>query len=189
MFAAMLLNYVWSEFGAFAAILKCDVLTGEKATKSAVLSHLSQAECIHLSCHISWQLSALVLSPGEFVESKASTETTPEHEPKNKRFSTIEEENEDSSENSESDDMPALSDFLLTAADIINCKLSAKLVVLSCGHSPDDEDQANNLKFSDGLIALTKAILAAGAQCVLVTLWPVPESAVHLVMKPLYSAL
>merc|ERR1719232_2445561 len=32
-------------------------------------------------------------------------------------------------------------------------------------------------------------ILAAGAQCVLVTLWPVPESAVHLVMKPLYSAL
>ena len=166
-----------------------DVLVGEKATKSAVLSHLSQAECIHLSCHISWQLSALVLSPGEFVESKAS-ESSPNHETKTKRFSTIEEENEESSESSSAaDDMPALSDFLLTAADIINCKLSAKLVVLSCGHAPDDEDQANNLKFSDGLLALTKAILAAGAQCVLVTLWPVPESAVHLVMKPLYSAL
>ena len=49
--------------------------------------------------------------------------------------------------------------------------------------------QANSIKSSEGLIALTKAILAAGAQCVVVTLWPVPDSAVNLVMKPLYSAL
>ena len=167
-----------------------NVLTGEKATKSAVLAQLPQAECIHFACHISWQLSAIVLSPGEFVESKASSEASPTHETKNKRFSTIEEENEESSEaNSSTTDMPALSDFMLTAADILNCKLSAKLVILSCGHATDDEEQANSIKSSEGLIALTKAILAAGAQCVVVTLWPVPDSAVNLVMKPLYSAL
>ncbi len=166
------------------------VLTGEKATKSAVLSHLSQAECVHFACHISWQLSAIVLSPGEFVESKASDSSPNNHEMKAKRFSTIEEENEESSEtNSSATDMPALSDFLLTAADILNCKLSAKLVVLSCGHANEDEDQANSIKSSEGLMALTKAILAAGAQCVMITLWPVPESSVNLVMKPLYSAL
>ena len=121
-----------------------NLLTGEKATKSAVLSQLPQAECIHFACHISWQLSAIVLSPGEFVEESA--ESSPGNEPnKNKRFSTIEEENEDPSEdtNSSTTDMPALSDFMLTAADILNCKLSAKLVVLSCGHSNDDEEQVN----------------------------------------------
>ena len=167
-----------------------NVLTGEKATKSAVLAQLPQAECIHFACHISWQLSAIVLSPGEFVDSNA-TESSPNQESnKNKRFSTIEEESEDTSEtNSSTTDMPALSDFMLTAADILNCKLSAKLVVLSCGHANDDEDQGNSIKSSEGLIALTKAILAAGAQCVVVTLWPVPDSAVNLVMKPLYSAL
>ena len=168
-----------------------NVLTGEKATKSAVLAQLPQAECIHFACHISWQLSAIVLSPGEFVDSNA-TESSPNQESnKNKRFSTIEEESEDtnSETNSSTTDMPALSDFMLTAADILNCKLSAKLVVLSCGHANDDEDQGNSIKSSEGLIALTKAILAAGAQCVVVTLWPVPDSAVNLVMKPLYSAL
>ena len=167
-----------------------NILVGEKATKSAVLSQLTQAECIHFACHISWQLSAIVLSPGEFVESKS--ESSPNHETKNKRFSTIEEEAEEHTDTSSAAtaDMPALSDFLLTAADILSCRLSAKLVVLSCGHSVgDDEDQANSLKSSDGLMALVKAILAAGAQCVLLTLWPVPDSATNLVMKPFYSAL
>ena len=168
-----------------------NVLIGEKATKSAVLSQLTQAECIHFACHISWQLSAIVLSPGEFVESNNS-DNSPNHEvTKNKRFSTIEEEAEENTEStSTTADMPALSDFLLTAAEILSCRLSAKLVVLSCGHfTSDDEDQANSLKSSDGLMALVKAILAAGAQSVLVTLWPVPDSATNLVMKPFYSAL
>ena len=48
-------------------------LTGERATKQAVLSQLEEAECVHLACHVSWKLSALVLSPGEYVESKAES--------------------------------------------------------------------------------------------------------------------
>ena len=93
-----------------------------------------------------------MLSPGDFVESNSTAETSPGNQElnKNKRFSTIEEENEDTSEdtNSSTTDMPALSDFMLTAADILNCKLSAKLVVLSCGHSNDDDEQVNKFFFS-----------------------------------------
>jgi CHAT domain-containing protein len=164
-----------------------NLLTGDSATKSALLAQLSEAECVHFACHVSWQLSAVVLSPGEFVE-KASEMSTDSQDSQNKRFSTIEEENEEPSEPSSTTDMPALSDFLLTAADILNCKLSAKLVVLSSGHSQED-DQDNYHKSADGLIALTKAILAAGAQCVLVSLWPVPDAATNVVMRALYSAL
>merc|ERR1712016_414154 len=52
-------------------------MTGENATREAVISQLSQAECIHLACHVSWKLSALVLSPGEYVESKSSGNSPP----------------------------------------------------------------------------------------------------------------
>ena len=34
-----------------------------------------------------------------------------------------------------------------------------------------------------------RALLAAGARCVLVSLWPVPDTAVKLIMKALYSSL
>ena len=84
-------------------------------------------------------------------------------------------------------EMPALSEFLLTAGDILNLKLSnAKLVVISSCYTRDE--QHGNVS-SDGLIALTRALLAAGAQCVLVSLWPVPDTAVKLIMKALYSSL
>ena len=36
---------------------------------------------------------------------------------------------------------------------------------------------------------LPPALLAAGAQCVLVSLWPVPDTAVQLIMKAFYSSL
>jgi hypothetical protein len=39
------------------------------------------------------------------------------------------------------------------------------------------------------MIALTRALLAAGAQCVLVSLWPVPNTAVKVLMKSFYSSL
>ena len=66
-----------------------NVLTGEKATKSAVLAQLPQAECIHFACHISWQLSAIVLSPGDFVESNSTAETSPGNQELNKNNFSI----------------------------------------------------------------------------------------------------
>ena len=50
-------------------------LTGEAATKEAVLSRMASAEVIHLACHVSWKLSALVLAPpsgAAFDDSKSS---------------------------------------------------------------------------------------------------------------------
>nr|CAD7448845.1 unnamed protein product [Timema bartmani] len=40
------------------------------ATKEAVLHQIGEAECVHLATHVSWKLSAIVLSPGNMVDSQ-----------------------------------------------------------------------------------------------------------------------
>lgn len=42
-----------------------------QASKEAVLRQIGEAECIHLATHMSWKLSAIVLSPGaDMVDSQ-----------------------------------------------------------------------------------------------------------------------
>ena len=180
-------------------ILQTSPLTGDRATKADILERISEAECIHFACHVSWKLSAIVLSPGEFVESKSSEEspsittTTTTTTLSKTKYSlhneTIHEEDSmdehelKSEDGSSTLDMPSLSEYLLTAADILRLKLSAKLVVISSCYNKDERVT------SQGLISLTRALQAAGAQCVLVSLWPVPDQAVKLTMKALYSSL
>ena len=84
-------------------------------------------QVLHFATHISWKLAAIVVSPGEF-----STATTSMHG--NLERMDL---NDSSSDINASFDGPPLSDFLLTAADILNIKISARLVVLSSGHSDD----------------------------------------------------
>ncbi len=91
---------------------------------------------LHFATHISWKLAAIVVSPGEF-----STATTSMHG--NLERMDL---NDSSSDINASFDGPPLSDFLLTAADILNIKISARLVVLSSGHSDDRAGGSNFLK-------------------------------------------
>ena len=146
----------------------------------AVLAQLCQAEAVHLACHVSWQLSAVIVSPSELMDSSAGSNP--------RRYSihsdTIHEE-EDVRSEATTVELPSLSDFLLTAADLLNLKLSARLVVLSSCYTKDRHGCAT----SDGVIGLSRALLAAGAQCVMVSLWPVPDTAVKLIMKAFYSSL
>ena len=54
-----------------------------QASKEAVLCQIGDAECVHLATHVSWKLSAIVLAPGEAVESQQPSArcftNTPEH--------------------------------------------------------------------------------------------------------------
>ena len=102
-------------------------LTGNSATKESVAMQIQRAEVLHFATHISWKLAAIVVSPGEFA-----TATTSMHGNLERM-----EFNDSSSDINGSFDGPPLSEFLLTAADILNIKISAKLVVLSSGHSDD----------------------------------------------------
>lgn len=80
-------------------------------------------------------------------------------------------------------ELPSLSEFLLTASELLTLRLSARLVVVSWSHSCDGWATA------DGVVWLSRALLASGAQCVLVSLWPVPDTAAKILLRAFYSAL
>ncbi|XP_072444141.1 tetratricopeptide repeat protein 28 isoform X3 [Chiloscyllium punctatum] len=160
-------------------LLGCQPLVSTAATKERVMSMLSQAECIHFATHISWKLAALVLTPnneGSTIGGKSSignSYTIPE----SLRMQ------DDASDVESITDSPPLQEFLLTAADILELHLPVKLVVLG------SYQESNNKVTADGIIGLTRAFLAAGAHCVLVSLWPVPVAASKMFVHTFYSSL
>ncbi|XP_075983610.1 uncharacterized protein LOC142981514 [Anticarsia gemmatalis] len=176
-----------------ADMLRVTPLTDYQASKEAVLSQLTQAECIHFATHICWKTPAIVLSPGEVVDSQAkrllntsvgsgAADTSTENE----------EENPEPASNEE---LPPASEFMLTASEIMNLKITARLVVISCAPSSgalqgsgDDTDDVSVA--GDGVSRLCRALLAAGAHSILLTMWPAPQdTATKILYRALYSAL
>nr|XP_033502466.1 tetratricopeptide repeat protein 28 isoform X3 [Epinephelus lanceolatus] len=192
--------------------LGCHPLTGANATKERVLAALSQAECVHFATHISWKLAALVLTPsqesagGEGAggrpreKSPCGGSTSGETAGQDGRMKSLFSKShssperlrgaDETSEDGESVcdmesvcDSPPLHDFLLTAADILDLCLTVKLVVLRL--YPESSSRVT----ADGVVGLTRAFLAAGVQCVCVSLWPVPIAASKLFTHTFYTAL
>uniref|UniRef100_A0A8C5HXU3 Tetratricopeptide repeat protein 28 n=1 Tax=Gouania willdenowi TaxID=441366 RepID=A0A8C5HXU3_GOUWI len=158
-----------------AELLGCQPLAGSSATKERVMSALTQAECAHFATHISWKLAALVLTPNpeSMKGSIGSGYTIPES------LHT----QDDNSDVESICDSPPLQEFLLTAADILDLRLPVKLVVLG------SYQESSSKVTADGVVGLTRAFLAAGAQCALVSLWPVPVAASKVFVHAFYTAL
>ncbi|XP_067024403.1 tetratricopeptide repeat protein 28-like [Acropora muricata] len=74
-------------------------------------------------------------------------------------------------------------DYLLTITDVLEVKLRAKLVVLSCCHSGRGEVKA------EGVVGIARAFLGAGARSVLVSLWAIDDEATLEFMKEFYQQL
>nr|XP_049462580.1 tetratricopeptide repeat protein 28 isoform X2 [Anopheles coluzzii] len=161
-------------------MLNTKPLVSTSATKEAIVSELPAAECVHFAANVSWKLGAVVLSPGEVLDSPST----------GKRFypsaagellgaDNDEEPTDLSTTNME---IPPLSDFILSAADLLSMRLTAKLVVLSSYHSVEPIT-------GSGVANLASSWLFAGTGAVLVSLWPVPETAAKILLRAFYSAL
>ncbi|XP_013103199.2 tetratricopeptide repeat protein 28 [Stomoxys calcitrans] len=175
----------WSESPAslqeaamVADMLQAKTLVGCNATKEAIISELPSAECVHFAANLSWKLGAVVLSPGDVVDSQSQ-----------KRFyqssntDTPSEQDHETPELSGGNmELPQLSDFILSAVDVLNIKLNAKLVVLSSYHSIEPIT-------GTGVANLAGSWLSAGAGAVLISLWPVPETAAKILLRAFYSSL
>lgn len=74
-------------------------------------------------------------------------------------------------------------DGILTAPEILDLNLSAELVVLSAC------DTGRGRLSGDGVIGLSRAVVAAGAASVIVSLWPVPDVRTAELMTTLYQQL
>lgn len=163
-------------------MLQAKTLVASDATKNNVLSELPTAECVHFAAALSWKMSGIVLNPGDMLDS-----------PSHKRFfsngndnvgsnNEIDTEDEGNDLNGNNVDLPSLSDFLLTMEDVSNVKLNAKLVVLSAHNSLEQIS-------SIGVANISDIWLRAGAGAVLLSLWPVPETAAKILLRAFYSAL
>ena len=82
-----------------------------------------------------------------------------------------------------SSEPPEEKDFLLTMTDVLNAKLDAKLVVLSCCHSGRGEIKA------EGVVGIARAFLGAGARSVIASLWAVNDQATLVFLRHFYEHL
>ncbi len=71
----------------------------------------------------------------------------------------------------------------LTAAELLEMPLSAQLVVLSAC------DTGQGSITGDGVVGLSRSLLTAGVETVVVSLWSVPDEATRLLMTTFYQAL
>lgn len=181
--AAMAESLGWSDSPAslqeaamVSDMLHAKALVASNATKESVLAELPTAECVHFAANLSWKLGAVVLSPADMLDSQSSKRFYPNS------GSELENDDGGSDLTPGNMEMPPLSDFLLNATDIAAMKLNAKLVVLSSYHSTE-------MMSGGGIASLSGSWLCAGAGAVLVSLWPVPETAAKILLRAFYSAL
>ena len=67
--------------------------------------------------------------------------------------------------------------------DVLDIRIRARLVVLSCCHSGRGEIKA------EGVVGIARAFLGAGARSVLVSLWAIDDKATVVFMKHFYEEL
>ena len=79
--------------------------------------------------------------------------------------------------------LPKEKDYLLTMEDVLNARLHARLVVLSCCHSGRGDIKA------EGVVGIARAFLGAGARSILVSLWAIDDEATLEFMKHFYQHL
>lgn len=156
-------------------MLHAKTLVASSCTKENVLAELPHIDaCVHFAANLSWKLGAVVLSPGDMLDSQSQKRYYPN--------SGSELETDDDNNDGENMEMPPHSDFLLTTSDILAIKMHCKLIVMSSCHSTE-------MMSGVGIAHLAGSWLSAGAKAVLVSLWPVPETAAKILLRAFYSAL
>lgn len=133
---------------AIAQLLNTQSLTGNQATKSAVVQKMIQARMIHLATHGLLDDFTGQGIPGAIALAPSGQDNG-----------------------------------LLTASEILDLKLKAELVVLSAC------DTGRGRITGDGVIGLSRSLIAAGVPSVIVSLWAVPDAPTASLMTEFYRNL
>ena len=186
------------EARAIGTLLNSPVLTGDRATKKAVLQLMPQARLIHLATHGLLDLDAnlnefgqtlnkpiktarssgvfigpgVILGPGVTIGGVSSTIAAARE-----GVNRVEMPGAIALTASKGDT------GFLSAKEILNLKLTANLVVLSAC------DTGRGRITGDGIVGLSRAFIAAGVPSVIVSLWAVPDAPTAALMTEFYTAL
>jgi CHAT domain-containing protein len=145
------LPHAKTEARKIAELLDTQALTGENATKTAIVPRLPQARMIHFATHGLLDDFKGLGVPGAIALGPAGT-------------------GEDN-------------DGLLTAGEILEMKLNAELVVLSACKTGQGDITG------DGVIGLSRSLVAAGVPSIIVSLWSVPDAPTADLMAEFYQNL
>lgn len=147
------------EAQAIAPLLSTEAITGNRASKSAIVQQMPQARIIHLATHgLLDDLKGLGV-PGAIALAPDPPTIAPQ-----------------------SGDLKQFNG-LLTADEILNLKLSAELVVLSAC------DTGRGRITGDGVIGLSRSFISAGVPSLVVSLWAVPDAPTAFLMAEFYQNL
>ena len=156
------LKDVEKEAKLIADWLHSSALLCHSASKDRILKRLASAESVHLAANLSWSRCEVVLAPPDNQQGVGEEETVVRGDGA----------------------MPDSSQYVLTASEIMESRMCAKLVVVSAAHRSDSPRVPGK-----GLMCMAQLLLAAGAECVLLPLWPSSFQASWLMMNAFYSSL
>ena len=152
------------EAKAVASIMGCDVLCGKEATKNEVMSRLPQARVVHLATHA---LLSDKLADHLTQEGKVSMYNDGDYTVKGAIVLA---------RSLDTDNCTGV----LTSSEIQNMNLKGELIVLSCCKTGCGKI------IGDGILGLSRALLVAGVQCLLATLWSINDECTADLMQHFY---
>jgi CHAT domain-containing protein len=186
------------EARAIAALLKTSALTGAQATQETVIQRMTEASIIHLATHGLLNLDANLNEFGElkFAPPRTARDSGVFIGPgvimgKNVFIGNVPAELAAARENVVRVEVPGVlalapsgkNTGFLSAKDILNLRLAAKLAVLSAC------DTGKGRITGDGIVGLSRALIVAGVPSVIVSLWAVPDTPTAALMIEFYQHL
>jgi hypothetical protein len=168
-----------------ADLLEVKALTGSSASKSFVLTKLSEAESMYFATNVSWSHSHIVLSANNEELTDGSTEVSSKSLPR--RFSGDGGSalyRRGVADGSSASSLPEPNEYQLSLSDLIDAKPKAKILVISGCHRPDSPRI-----LAENLMIMSECLLASGIDAVLLPLWPCSFQGSRLMMNAFYSSL
>lgn len=145
-------------------MLQCKPLFSN-ATKGNIISEIESAELLHFAVNVKWKSKAIILYPNEFGESTTTKyESTTNLYPENSNTAIT------------------FTEQTINLSDLKTLRLNAKIVVIS-SYNSDGQICGKDVA------SLATSWLLAGAQSILISLWPVPETATKILLRAFYAAL
>ena len=120
------LKGVEKEVKLIAGLLHSSALLNHSASKDRILKRLVSAESVHLAANLSWSRCEVVLAPPDKQQGVGEEETVVRGD----------------------EAMPDSSQYVLTASEIMESRMCAKLVVVSAAHRSDSPRQSWTLQCS-----------------------------------------
>lgn len=174
---------VEKETRLLADLLEVKPLSGKAASKETVVRRLGNAECVHFITNVSWEKGQLVLGPPDTGHSDSEDSVDGQGAESRVSGDGIAVGRRGVADGAVNV-LPEPREYLLTVSEVMEMRLSAKLVVLSGAHHSDGSRVS-----SKGLMCLAQAFLCSGVECVIVPLWATSLQASRLMMNAFYSSL